>query len=214
MQVEAECRECPAQGRPRSCRWYFADAGQILWPELSRRTFPLQPKQNSGLSKRPSGQNSSALFRRIGLPVCVRHEADCRVEGQVRCRLLCAESRRIQRQKSLKALDQIRESKADRAKRQKRSRVPGPMLFRSLLNSGQCIYPSFQAAECGMQKCSLPFIHPRHVGTKRLRQRKKHNTINQYLEYTLARHGIFPKSAPASGAHRADRQIGQRRQDR
>ncbi len=107
-------------------------------------------------------------FSAIGLPVGVRQKADGGVEGQVGSDIGRAKVLRIERQISLRALQQVHQQEAENAEGQQRRSVLRPALLDILANAGDLIGQHFQPAQHGMQKGAPSLEHIRHEGAQRL----------------------------------------------
>jgi hypothetical protein len=80
----------------------------------------------------------------------------------------------IERQHTLKALQQVQKQKAEETEGEKASRIPRPMLLGGLVNATACVTQVLDRPEYRMKKRALPGKDSDHVGTQGLGNRDQH----------------------------------------
>ena len=144
----------------------------------------------------------------IRLPVRVRHEADGRVEREIRRerrralgRLRRAEALRIERQPALQPLDQIRERELRDAEREQRARVLRPVLLDVFAYAAQAVDEAFERTKHRMQERALALKDLGHEGAHGPRQGHDHEQVEHDLQKA---DGVMASSEPLGPKQRVN----------
>ena len=108
-------------------------------------------------------------LRHIGLPVGIGDEAHRCVEGEMRTDI--GKMLRIEWQKRLSPLQQIKNDKAREAENQHGDCVGGPVLFVVLAHAANAVDDALQRFQKRRQQRALSVEHACHIAAERFRQR-------------------------------------------
>ena len=149
------------------------------------RSLSRKPADEGGEHRHAAGCGSEILNREpqhlrhvthgrlagIGLPICIRHEADRRVEGKNRRHT--RQVLRVEGKKCLAALEQIKEKKPGRMEEQDGPGIILPVHLSFRMDPADPVDPSFKRTDDAAQEDRLSRIDPCHVRAERLYQEKQ-----------------------------------------
>ena len=126
----------------------------------------------------------------VVLPVGVGDEADRRIEREVFGHR--GLFRRIERQKCLQSHQRVNDEQAAKMKQQHADRVDHCVLLLAFVDASDLVDRELHRSQDRRQKRPLATEHARHIGTEHRRDRNDDRAVQQNLNPTEGRHGLYP----------------------
>ena len=120
-------------------------------------------------------------FGRVALPVRVGGETDRRVEAEIGAYIAGSVTLRVERQPDLQPLEGVQKHGAERAEREQRAGVAGPVLFFVFVNPADPVDQTLDGPENGTQEVLSALDDGRDKGSERLHARQDQEKENRDL---------------------------------